>query len=116
MNSEAPPFGITVCGIGELDGHSATGASHVLSILDPDRPVPEAFGAFGEHEKLELRLHDIIEDTPGHIAKPAVRTRCHAASAGALPCRHFALHRGDGADPRPGDAGPFGRADHPDGA
>jgi predicted protein tyrosine phosphatase len=68
MDSATPPFGITVCGLGELDGHSATGASHVLSILDPDHPVPEAFGAFGEHEKLELRFHDIIEDKPGHIA------------------------------------------------
>ena len=35
--------------------------SHVLSILDPDWPVPEAFGAFGEHAKLELRFHDVIE-------------------------------------------------------
>jgi predicted protein tyrosine phosphatase len=68
MDSAAPPFGITVCGIDELHGHCGIGASHVLSILDPDHPVPEAFGAFGEHEKLELRFHDIIEDTPGHIA------------------------------------------------
>ncbi|GAC1342988.1 MAG: protein-tyrosine-phosphatase [Acetobacteraceae bacterium] len=62
------PFRITVCGIEELAGHCATGASHVLSILDPDWPVPEAFGAFGEHEKLELRFNDIIEDTPGQVA------------------------------------------------
>ena len=62
---EAPPFGITVCGIEELEGHCATGASHVLSILDPDHPVPEAFGTFGEHEKLELRFDDIIDDGPG---------------------------------------------------
>ena len=67
MSSIAPPFGITVCGIEELDGHCSTGASHVLSILDPDHPVPEAFGTFGEHAKLELRFHDIIEDTPGQI-------------------------------------------------
>jgi predicted protein tyrosine phosphatase len=61
------PFGITVCGIDELAGHCETGASHVLSILDPDHPVPAAFGSFGEHEKLELRFHDIIEETPGQI-------------------------------------------------
>ncbi len=61
------PFGITVCGIDELAGHCETGASHVLSILDPDHPVPAAFGGFGEHEKLELRFHDIIEETPGQI-------------------------------------------------
>jgi predicted protein tyrosine phosphatase len=68
MDRAAPPFGITVCGIEELAGHCATGASHVLSILDPDHPVPEAFGAFGEHVKLELRFHDIVDDTPGQIA------------------------------------------------
>jgi predicted protein tyrosine phosphatase len=61
------PFRITVCGIDELEGFCETGASHVLSILDPEWPVPEAFGQFGEHEKLELRFHDIIEATPGQI-------------------------------------------------
>ena len=71
MSSIAPPFGITVCGIEELAGHCSAQASHVLSILDPDHPVPEAFGAFGEHEKLELRFHDIIDDTPGLLAPGA---------------------------------------------
>lgn len=61
------PFKITVCGIEELAGHSETGASHVLSILDPDWPVPEAFGSFGEHEKLELRFHDVIEENAGMV-------------------------------------------------
>jgi predicted protein tyrosine phosphatase len=55
------PFKITVCGIEELASHCEVGVSHVLSILDPDWPVPEAFGAFGEHAKLELRFHDVIE-------------------------------------------------------
>ena len=67
--SDVPlPFGITVCGIEELAGHGDAGASHVLSILDPDHPVPEAFGTFGEHEKVELRFHDIIDETPGMLA------------------------------------------------
>ena len=61
------PFRLTVCGIEELAGFCPAGASHVLSILDPEWPVPEAFGAFGEHQKLELRFHDIIEETPGQI-------------------------------------------------
>jgi predicted protein tyrosine phosphatase len=68
-------FRISVCGIEELGGHCETGVSHVLSILDPDWPVPEAFGTFGEHAKLELRFHDVIEDTadvrapqPQHVA------------------------------------------------
>ena len=67
MTIAAPPFVITVCGIGELAEHGGLGASHVLSILDPDHPVPEAFGAFGEHAKLELRFHDIVDPRPGEI-------------------------------------------------
>jgi predicted protein tyrosine phosphatase len=59
------PFRITICGLDELAGHSENGASHVLSILDPDHPVPEAFGRFGEHRKLELRFHDVIEEDRG---------------------------------------------------
>lgn len=61
------PFGLTVCGIEELSGHCEAGVSHVLSILDPDWPVPEAFGSFGEHAKLELRFHDVIEPSPGIV-------------------------------------------------
>ena len=68
MISQLLPFGITVCGIAELDGHAGAGASHVLSILDPAAPVPEAFGAFGEHAKLELRFDDVTEDAPGTVA------------------------------------------------
>jgi predicted protein tyrosine phosphatase len=68
MTSATLPFAITVCGIEELEGHCTTGASHVLSILDPETPVPEAFGSFGEHRKLELRFDDIIEETPGKRA------------------------------------------------
>ena len=74
MTVSALAFGITVCGIEELAGHSETRASHVLSILDPSTPAPEAFGAFGEHEKLELRFDDIVDETvgmqapqPGHV-------------------------------------------------
>ncbi len=71
MSSPLLPFGITVCGIEELAGHCTTGASHVLSILDPDFPVPEAFGTFGEHAKLELRFDDIVEDVAGQRAPSA---------------------------------------------
>lgn len=62
------PFTVTVCGIDELDSFGAAGVTHVLSILDPGHPEPTAFGAYGEHERLELRFHDIIEDTAGEIA------------------------------------------------
>jgi predicted protein tyrosine phosphatase len=66
-----PPFAMTVCGIEELAAHCTTRASHVLSILDPEAPLPEAFGTYGEHEKLELRFDDIIEVTPGRLAPEA---------------------------------------------
>jgi predicted protein tyrosine phosphatase len=66
-----PPFGITVCGIDELGEHATLGATHVLSILDPDYPVPEAFGQYGEHARLERRFHDIIDPTPGMILPSA---------------------------------------------
>jgi predicted protein tyrosine phosphatase len=108
------PFGLTVCGIEELTGHCEAGVSHVLSILDPDWPVPEAFGTFGEHAKLELRFHDVIEVAPGTIppseadvravlafgrdleAEAASRllVHCHAgisrstAAAAILMCQH----------------------------
>ena len=70
------PFDITVCGIEELEDHCSVGVSHVLSILDPGWPVPPAFGAFGEHERLELRFHDVIGEQadmippqPEHVAE-----------------------------------------------
>ncbi|MGO9486426.1 MAG: tyrosine phosphatase family protein [Rhodomicrobium sp.] len=62
------PFTITVCGLEELAGHADREVSHVLSILDPEQPEPEAFGGYGEHARLELKFHDIIEETPGFFA------------------------------------------------
>lgn len=62
------PFRITVCGLDELAGHRDRRVSHVLSILDPEWPVPEVFGSFGEHERVELRFHDVIEEHPGTVA------------------------------------------------
>lgn len=58
-------FSITVCGVAELESHSTRGITHVLSILDPGFPDPDAFGAFGEHERLDLRFHDIVDVQPG---------------------------------------------------
>ena len=63
------PFKILVCGIDELAGHCETRVTHVLSILDPGWPIPEAFGSFGAHAKLELRFNDAIEPRPG-VALP----------------------------------------------
>jgi predicted protein tyrosine phosphatase len=61
------PFELTVCGIDELAGHCQVGVSHVLSIMDPGFPEPPAFGSYGEHRRLELRFHDIIDEMPGML-------------------------------------------------
>jgi predicted protein tyrosine phosphatase len=66
-NSVSSHFKITICGIDELFGYADANVTHVLSILDPGEPEPEAFGSFGEHRRLELRFHDVIEESvPGY--------------------------------------------------
>jgi len=62
------PFQVTICGIDELGLHCEARVTHVLSILDPGWPEPEALGAFDAHRRLELRFHDVIEAGPGWIA------------------------------------------------
>lgn len=62
---DAFPFALTICGIEELPDHAERQVSHVLSIVDPDRAPLEAFGSYGEHARLELRFHDIIEEVEG---------------------------------------------------
>ncbi|MGH7037966.1 MAG: tyrosine phosphatase family protein [Stellaceae bacterium] len=64
MSEEIPPFRLTICGLDELVGHGAGGVTHVLSIIDPDCPEPEAFRAYAPHRRLELRFHDIIDPAP----------------------------------------------------
>lgn len=64
------PFEVTICGLHELDYYGGTGVSHVLSILDPDWPVPPAFGSYGAHRRLELRFHDVIEPDPPPALPP----------------------------------------------
>jgi predicted protein tyrosine phosphatase len=56
---------LTVCGLDELDVHAARGVTHVLSILDPEWPEPEAFLAFDPHFRATFRFHDAIEPDPG---------------------------------------------------
>jgi predicted protein tyrosine phosphatase len=58
---------LTICGISELPDQSARSVTHVLSILDPDRPDPEAFGAYDPHHRMVLRFHDAIQPAPGVV-------------------------------------------------
>ena len=77
------PFRITVCGIEELSGHCHANVSHVLSILDPEWPVPEVFGDFGEHAKLELRFHDILDERNADMIAPGKNTSPSCSHSGA---------------------------------
>jgi predicted protein tyrosine phosphatase len=63
--SHLVPFRISVCGIEELVDHSAVGVSHVLSIMDPGRPVLPVFRGFGIHARLDVRFDDVVETVPG---------------------------------------------------
>jgi predicted protein tyrosine phosphatase len=65
---------LTICGLEELEHHSDRAVTHVLSIMDPDCPDPEAFRAYDSHHRAILRFHDIIEPAagcvmpePGHV-------------------------------------------------
>jgi predicted protein tyrosine phosphatase len=58
---------LTICGISELPDQRERSVTHVLSILDPDHPDPEAFEAYDPHHRTILRFHDIIHPIPGMI-------------------------------------------------
>lgn len=59
---------ITICGIAELGDHCEAGVTHVLSILDPHWPDPEAFLDFPPHRREALRFNDVIAPTPEMVA------------------------------------------------
>jgi len=67
-NSALTSFRITICGLDELAGHRAADVTHVLSILDPGWPEPEALRGFDVHRRLKLHFHDVIEPVPRWIA------------------------------------------------
>jgi predicted protein tyrosine phosphatase len=58
---------LTICGLDELDEHSARRVTHVLSILDPDWPEPASFRAFESHFRTTLHFHDAIEPGRGIV-------------------------------------------------
>jgi predicted protein tyrosine phosphatase len=94
--SDLVAFRITVCGIEELPGHCEAGVSHVLSILDPDWPSP-AFGAYGEHERLELRFHDIVDETDGMVMPEAAHVEAlldfgRGLARERAPAAHLLVH------------------------
>ena len=58
---------LTICGLEELGHHSSRGITHVLSILDPEWPEPDAFSAFDPHHRTTLKFHDVIVPGPGLV-------------------------------------------------
>jgi predicted protein tyrosine phosphatase len=58
-------FRTTICGIAELAGHGTAGVTHVLSLLDPGWPDPEALAAYPAHRRLDLRFYDLCDALPG---------------------------------------------------
>jgi predicted protein tyrosine phosphatase len=58
---------LTICGLEELEQHSTRAVTHVLSVVDPDCPDPEAFRAYDSHHRTILRFHDVIEPFDGFI-------------------------------------------------
>jgi predicted protein tyrosine phosphatase len=71
MTATGAPLRVTICGIDELPLHGAAGVTHVLSILDPDWPEPEAFLRFDPHRRLELRFHDVLAPVSGSTIVPS---------------------------------------------
>jgi predicted protein tyrosine phosphatase len=63
--SITPISRLTICGLDELDSHSAASVTHVLSILDPAWPEPEAFSSYDPHHRTTLHFHDVVEPLPG---------------------------------------------------
>jgi predicted protein tyrosine phosphatase len=91
------PYAITVCGFAELMDYCSVGVSHILSILDPDSPIPEELASFKEHKRLELRFHDIIEDLaemvpprPEHVCQLLALGRDLGAAQSSNP--HLLIH------------------------
>jgi predicted protein tyrosine phosphatase len=65
------PFEITICGIDELPSHTDRGVTHVLTLLDPGWPSPDALATLGARQYLDLRFYDIIDPHPG-LAAPEI--------------------------------------------
>jgi predicted protein tyrosine phosphatase len=63
---------LTICGLDELGDHSTRAVTHVLSILDPNWPEPEAFFSYDPHHRIEMHFTDAIEPGPG-IELPQAR-------------------------------------------
>lgn len=76
---------VSVCGVAELGTFRAAGVTHVLSLLDPGTPEPEAFSAFPPHARERLFFHDVIDEFPGYDAPQRRHVEAVLAFGGTLP-------------------------------
>lgn len=85
----------TICGLDELDRHAGATITHLLSILDPDAPLPPLFNFNPPGARLTLRFHDIILQHPDYIL-PRREDMAAALEFGrTLPARdpaHLLIH------------------------
>jgi len=58
---------LTICGLDELADQRSRDVTHVLSILDPGWPEPDAFAGYGRHHRTTLHFHDAIEPADGIV-------------------------------------------------
>jgi predicted protein tyrosine phosphatase len=59
-------FRLTICGLDELDAFGSAAVTHVLSILDPEAPLPAAITGYAAlRQHWVLRFHDVSGPLPG---------------------------------------------------
>jgi predicted protein tyrosine phosphatase len=85
---------LTICGLDDLVTHRDRAVTHVLSILDPAFPDPEAFETYDPHHRTVLRFHDAIEPFPGAILPQPDHVEAILAFGHDL--QQGAAERGDG--------------------
>jgi predicted protein tyrosine phosphatase len=90
---------LTICGLEELELHSTRSVTHVLSILDPEWPDPDAFLSYDPHHRTILRFHDAIEPGPnvklpqlGHVEAILAFGRALGHDAEARDEGHLLIH------------------------
>ncbi len=88
---------ITICGIPELGEHCEAGVTHVLSILDPGWPDPDAFSDFPPHRREALRFHDVIAPVSSATVLPSADDVARLLEFGreamaAGPDTHLLIH------------------------
>lgn len=95
MRPPLVPYRITICGLDELCLHAGAGVTHVLTILDPEHPDPEAFATYGDHSRLVWRFHDTIgeRDDLSHPTAETVRAILDfGGSEAARTISHLLVH------------------------